>query len=241
DGALLNGDTDTDPKPLGHGTAVATTLAAVTNNGTGTAAPAFLAKVYPVIISDPDGWGYDSTVIVGILKAQENGIRLINLSFQSFPPHTYADQADHPVLHAYLKQYHDDYNGLFFNGAGNSEFADPNPRTSNLIMISGTDKFDRLAFFTNTGSPLWFAAPAVLVQASDRNGQTQFVNGTSFAGPLACGVAAQILSKFPHLTNDQILDLMARTARREMNGYHPSLYGYGIPDAGRATKGKKLR
>ncbi|HEY9788151.1 MAG TPA: S8 family serine peptidase [Candidatus Obscuribacterales bacterium] len=235
DGQMLPGDHDTDPEPLGHGTAVATTLAAHTNNSTGTASPAYESKIYPVIISDPTGTAYDSTIIVGILLAQQEGIRLVNLSFQAPPPNTFANQTDHAILHAYMKQYHDSYNGLVFNCAGNDSYVDPNPRTNYLIMVSASDRLDQISFFSNTGTPLWFAAPGVSTQCTDKSGNTVFVNGTSFSSPLTCAVAAQVLSRFPNLTNDQLTARMARTARRFIRGYTPSKYGHGVPNARWAT------
>src|SRR5262249_104467 len=59
-GQILPGNHDTDPAALGHGTAVACSAAANTNNGIGTASPAQSSQIYPVIISDSTGQGFDS-------------------------------------------------------------------------------------------------------------------------------------------------------------------------------------
>lgn len=233
-GTIAPGNVDTDPG-LGHGTRVATTLAANTNNGLGTASPAFETKIYPVIISDETGEAFDVTFIIGLIKAYEEGIRLVNISFNDTPPNNIANQTNHPVVHQFLQEFHDT-GGLVFNASGNDGVATQDPRTRNLIVVSGSDKRDQIWSSSNTGTPLWFAAPAVLTQATDKNGVTSFISGTSASSPLACGVAAQIWSKFPTLTNDQVLDRMVRSARRCIWGYTQEKYGFGIPNGRKATK-----
>lgn len=230
-GTITPGNVDTDPEE-GHGTWVATTLAANTNNGLGTASPTFETKIYPVIISDEHGEGFEITIINGLIKAYEEGIRLVNLSFNDLPPNNMANPDAHPVLHQFFREFHD-VGGLIFNGAGNDGVATNDPKTRNLIVVGATDKNDKVATFSNTGTPLWFMAPGVHTHATDKFGTTGIVSGTSFAGPLACSVAALIWSKFPTLTNDQVLDLMVQTAKKSKS--KSAVFGFGIPDAQKAT------
>lgn len=226
------GNVDTDPGQ-GHGTLTATAAAAVTNNAIGGASPARDSTVYPVIITDPQGFGYTGTIMLGLVKANENGAKISSCSFQFTPPMT--DEAAHPVLHEFLRQYYAQ-GGLFFSGAGNDGSVDNNPRRNYINPVSATDKEDAIASFSVTGTAISFAAPGVNCQSTNKNGQLSTNSGTSLSSPIAAGVAAQIWSKFPTWTNQQVLDRMARTARRDICGYTPTKYGNGIPNARKATR-----
>src|SRR5262245_44371671 len=65
----------------GHGTAVAGTVAASSNNGTGVAALAWGCKILPVRISRPDGYADTSTIANGLIWAADHGARVANISY----------------------------------------------------------------------------------------------------------------------------------------------------------------
>jgi subtilisin family serine protease len=68
---------------LGHGTATAGTAAAVGNNATGVAGVAWQSKIMPIRITDPNGYGYYSTMASGITWAADHGARVASISFAS--------------------------------------------------------------------------------------------------------------------------------------------------------------
>lgn len=230
------GNHDTDPGTLGHGTACASTAAAAANNSVNSASPAFNAQIYPVIISAPDGRADDVAVIAAIGNIQAAGIRIASCSFNAVPPYSFSNARLHPALHVALNGYYN-AGGLFFNAAGNERKAIRDVRRNNLIVIAAIDSNLKIASFSNTGSSVWYAAPGVLTQCSDKNGNAVRINGTSFSTPLVASLAAMIRSKYAGATNVEILNrLTASSFKPKGFGYMPVKYGLGIPRAQLATQ-----
>lgn len=224
-----------NPDTDDHGTPVATFAAATTNNRILGAAPAYNAEIVPVdvfnhVVSNVD----DFTLIKGLQWLESQQVRLTNMSLNQDAPDYYTNQQEHPALFAEFRSYHRS-GGLLFMAAGNESTYDPNPRTRALIVIAGTNKQDGSYSGTNFGKSVWFAAPGQAAVASDIRNQPETTDGTSFSSPLACSVAALVWSANPRLTNNQVLDIMQKTARKPA-GYKPDYFGYGIPNAGAAVK-----
>ena len=77
------------------------------------------------------------------------------------------------------------------------------------------------------------AAPGTGILSTADGGGYSFWNGTSFASPIAAGVAALILSVNPALTNAEALAILKNTADRP--GPAPdSYFGWGRVNAYRA-------
>src|ERR1051326_6885063 len=60
----------------GHGTAVAGTVAAATNNGVGVAAVAWNCQLMPVQVASAEGWTSDSALATGVTWAADHGARV---------------------------------------------------------------------------------------------------------------------------------------------------------------------
>jgi serine protease len=80
-----------DPYPndeYGHGTFVASTIAATANNAYGTVGVAYRAKIMPIRVLDFEGRGYPSTIARAIRYAVRRGADVINLSLELYdgPP-----------------------------------------------------------------------------------------------------------------------------------------------------------
>lgn len=223
-----------------HGTCVATTAAAVTNNKTLTASPAYQSYVYPIKISFPNGSGMstnDQNIINALYQCGSNGIRVCNVSYgYNNVSSSYASAKAHPVLHEWMKWYHDSTNGLLFFSAGNFKQFDPSPRLPYMMMISALDTNYRLADFSNYGNCIWFTAPGVNVGCSDRNARYNWVNGTSFASPLVASVAAMILARKPGMSNKQVEQALISSCRNAAGSTWNTQFGYGLPDANAALR-----
>ncbi|NIV27521.1 MAG: S8 family serine peptidase, partial [Gammaproteobacteria bacterium] len=79
---FYNGDSDTSDIH-GHGTSVAGTAAASSNNSLGVASVSFQSKIMPMRITDDNGYGYYSLISQAIISAADNGARVVNVSFHN--------------------------------------------------------------------------------------------------------------------------------------------------------------
>lgn len=82
---------DDDPYPndeYGHGTLVASTIAATANNAYGTVGVAYRAKIMPIRVLDFEGRGYPSVIARAIRYAVRRGADVVNLSLELYdgPP-----------------------------------------------------------------------------------------------------------------------------------------------------------
>lgn len=225
-----SGNHDTDPGSLGHGTACATTAAAAANNSLNSASPAYRAQIYPIIISDDEGYTDDEYLITAIGDLISKGIKIASCSFNAVPPYSFSNASIHEGLHVALNEYNAS-GGIFFNAVGNEKKKCKDPLRPNLICISAVDYNLKIAKFSNTGSSVWFAAPGVLVQCSDKYGYPVHISGTSFSAPITAGVAAMVASAHPGETGVQTLNRMVNTSWRSFKKYSFKNFAYGIPDA----------
>jgi thermitase len=220
----------------GHGSMVATTAAAITNNARNTAAPARGSYVYPIRISGPDHRASDTSIIRGILKAAEMNLKVLNLSFNSPPPYSLANKSKHTVLHMFMKWFHDQKGGLIFNSAGNDNLRDTSGFCPYLIVVSALGTNYSMTNFSTYGSPIWFTCPGQSIYCSNKSGQVVSVNGTSFASPLAASVCALAWSRRPYLTNTQMEAKLRASTQNVPGSYWNQYYGFGLLNARKAVQ-----
>ena len=78
---------DDDPYPndeYGHGTFIASAIAATANNAYGTVGVAYRARIMPVRVLDAEGRGYPSAISRAIRYATKRGADIINLSLELY-------------------------------------------------------------------------------------------------------------------------------------------------------------
>lgn len=206
----------------GHGTAVAGTAAAATNNAVGVASVAGGAKIMPVVIADPTGWAYWSTVAQGITWAADQGARVESLSYQGASASATIQSAA-----SYLRSK----GGVLFVAAGNTGAIDNTPATSLMMVVSAVQQGDTLASFSSFGSFVDISAPGNNIITTKMGGGYWNCWGTSFATPIVAATAALILSERPDFTPAQV-DATLETSARDLGapGYD-IYYGYGDVNA----------
>ncbi len=220
----------------GHGTAVATTAAAITNNGVGTASPARLAYIYPVQTANAQGQLSTEAILRGILNCSKNGVRIINLSANGTPPNTFAAQPSNSPLQMYFRSFYAN-GGLIFNACGNTALRDSSPAQNHLIAVSAIDNSGKLASFSNFGPSVWFTAPGTNIYCTSRSENVVAASGTSFSCPLVASVAALVWGANPNLTNYQVQNILVATCRKSNSGaMKTESFGYGLPNAEAAVK-----
>jgi hypothetical protein len=211
----------------GHGTAVAGSAAARTNNGVGVAGVAGQAKIMPLRIAYKDAasgncYAYASTIASGITYAADNGARIANVSYGPLAGNAAVQSA---------AQYMKNKGGLVFISAGNDgQDLNVTPTTS-LIAVSATDSSDNKASWSSYGNAISLAAPGAGIWTTSNGAGYGGWNGTSFASPVAAGVAALMMSAAPALDGAQIEQLMFSSALDLGAAGRDPLFGYGRVDA----------
>jgi cell wall-associated protease len=206
-----------------HGTHVSGIIAAVRNNNKGVDGIADNVTIM-MVRAVPDGDEHDKDVALAIRYAVDNGAKVINMSFgKEFSPQKH--WVDDAVKYAESK------NVLLVHAAGNDaknidstdNFPNPNikatgTRASNWITVgaSGDEKAGgTTASFSNYGkNEVDVFAPGVKIY-STIPGRTTYSNaqGTSMASPVVAGTAAFLLEYFPHLTPQDLKNIIEKSAQ----------------------------
>lgn len=199
---FVSGDTAPDDGN-GHGTHVAGTSAAETNNGTGGAGTCPNCKLMPVRVLDNNGSGTLANVANGITWAADNGANVINLSLGGTSGSTTLQNA---VDYAWNR-------GVFLAcAAGNSNTSAPSYPAyySNCFAVASTDSNDARSSFSNYGNWVEVAAPGRDIYSTWLNSGYNTISGTSMATPHVAGLAGLLASQ--GLTNAQTRDRICSTA-----------------------------
>jgi subtilisin family serine protease len=201
----------------GHGTHVAGTVAAATDNERGVAGLGWNTKVRAIKVLDDTGSGFVSDVVRGINEAVATGAKVVNLSLADTHPSAALDQAVQVARQAGL---------VVVAAAGNDSI----PRTTRnypaaidgVIGVAATDRNDSLGTFSNRGSWVAMAAPGVGIvstctttagnQCRSTTGYAIF-SGTSMATPHVSAAAALLFAANPGIGGDQVRSRLASTAR----------------------------
>jgi subtilisin family serine protease len=106
---------------------------------------------------------------------------------------------------------------LVFAAAGNASapVIDSPADCAGVYPVGATDQQDNLAYFSNTDSTMTtkgLTAPGVDLFTTSIGGGYASATGTSFASPMAAGLAALIWSAKPNYTAAQVFDAMKNSA-----------------------------
>lgn len=206
----------------GHGTAVAGTAAASSNNGTGVASVAGQSRIMPVRISDLNGWASWSTVATGLTWAADNGARVANISYGGVSASSAVQSA---------AQYMRNKGGLVVVAAGNNGVAETYAPTATMITVSATNSSDALASWSSYGSFVSVAAPGDGIWTTNRGGAYGSWWGTSFASPVTAGVVSLMMSANPNLKPAEVENLLYSTAADLGAAGRDIQYGWGRVNA----------
>ena len=235
-----------------HGTHVAGTVAAITNNGSGVAGVAYNARVQPVRVLGKCG-GYTSDIADGIVWASGGTVagipanatpsRVINMSLGG------SGSCDATSQNAINSARSRGTVVVVAAGNSNANAANFSPAScTGVITVAATDRTGAKAYYSNFGANVAVAAPGGDMRASAANGILSTLNnganapgsdtyayyqGTSMAAPHVAAVVALMLAKNSTLTPDQVATAL-KGSTRPFPGTC-SQCGTGIVDASAAV------
>ncbi|WP_046657667.1 S8 family serine peptidase [Lysobacter capsici] len=240
-----------DSSNIVHGTHVAGTIGAVTNNGIGVAGVAFGGKVLPIRALGNQGFGSDSDIADAVVwasggsisgvPANPNPAEIINLSLGGNVPCSQMPAWQAAVNLAAA-------NGstvIAAAGNSNNDVAGTTPAgCNNVISVAASSTTGSRASYSTWGATIDISAPggngslfggATDVISTLSNNGYGGMSGTSMAAPHAAGVAALILSASPTKTAAQIEQILESTARPIPANRCSGGCGAGIIDAAAAV------
>jgi len=204
----------------GHGTAMAGILASTLNNQ-GLVGVAPKIELYSVKVLDKNGKGYYSNIIQGIEWAIENDIDIITMSFGGTQ---YSD-----ILYEAIREA--TYNDILIVAASGNDGSTNILYPANypdVVCVGATDKYNKIAKFTNTGVQMDLVAPGVDIQTVSRDGASITVSGTSAAVQHVAGAAALTWCLDNNLSIEQ---LKAVIYKNSTSLGDTDVYGWGLVDA----------
>ncbi|MBZ5580604.1 MAG: S8 family serine peptidase [Acidobacteriia bacterium] len=224
---FLTGSADT-ADVLGHGTAVAGTAAASSNNGAGGAGVSWGSGIMPLAVVDADDFAAYSNIAAAIEYAADHGVRIINVSIGGTNASAALQDA---VDYAWSK------GAIVFAAAMNTGSSTPYyPAACNhAVAVSATDSSGALASFSNFGPWVALSAPGANIFAPVMGGGYGYWFGTSFASPIAAGIAALALSVNPALSNTDLVNLLEKNADDLGAGGFDPYFGWGRVNAYRTV------
>ena len=244
-----------------HGTHVAGTVAAKTNNNNGVAGVSWHAKIMPIrVLGLNGGTSYDIIQAVRFASGLSNDSNtvptqkadIINLSLGCANCFSQAEQQAYTDARA--------QGVIVVAAAGNNNSSQLFYPASfdGVVSVSATDFSNNKAYYSNFGSRVDVAAPggdmrvdsngdgsadgvlSTLVDDSTgiRESSISFYQGTSMASPHVAGVLALMRALYPALSPDDVDNLLAAGAITTDLGTagRDNTYGYGLIDALKATQ-----
>jgi subtilisin family serine protease len=205
---------DGDPSDgLGHGTAVASVIAARGDNGFGLSGMAWNARLIPVKVVHDDGWATTATMIAGLRYALDEGARIVNVSLNGSAPSQALDEA---IQQAQARGV------LVVTSAGNDgRNRDRVPsypaseRSASVITVASSDRAGALAPGSAFGrGSVDIAAPGDEVLTSDLGGRFTRRSGTSFAAAYVTGAAALLAAAHPDASVTRLRAALIASSRR---------------------------
>ena len=216
-----------------HGTHVAASVAAETNNGLGVAGVAFGARVVPVRALGRCG-GYTSDIADAIIWSaggtvtgvpiNVNPAQVLNLSLGGSGSCSSSSQAAIDIARSLGSTV------VVAAGNGNTDVSSSAPANcAGVITVAATNRAGTRAYYSNYGSAVDVAAPGGELLSGDVTGgilsaqnagttsagsdSYEFYQGTSMAAPHVAGVAALLYAAAPGVTPDEVETILKTTAR----------------------------
>jgi subtilisin family serine protease len=210
------------PRPLQHGTAVASILV---GSGRGIDARLPSAKLYAagVFFADEKGAPAATTasLVAGLEWLAAQRVRVVNMSL-SGPPNRVLEAA----IGAVAAQ------GVVMTAAvgNNGPAGEPlYPAAYDTVVgVTAVDAGHRIYRYANRGPHVAFAAPGVRIKVARSDGGYATESGTSMAAPYAAAIVARSLADRPTATPEEVLRALRAAALDLGAASFDDVYGFGL-------------
>jgi thermitase len=222
---LLNNDAVANDD-VGHGTHVAGTIGAATNNGQGVAAVCPACKLLAAKVGNSTGI-FDADIAQGIYWSVNNRASAINISIGG---RGYSLALKHAVDYAW------EHDVVVVASAGNEDTNVPSYPAAfgHVISVSATDQQNKKAEFSNYGKTIDVAAPGVEILSTVPGGGYELKQGTSMASPHVAALAGLLATG--DLSAQEIRRRIQRTATDIGPEGKDRFFGSGLINANRAVR-----
>lgn len=221
------GDDDNNPNPLNaswnHGTHVAGTTGAETNNGTGVASIGFGITIMPVKAT-ANSASYSSVTngYNGIYYAALNGAHVINCSWggtgYSATAQNIVDWAWNQGSIVVAAAGNDN---LDMDLAGNAHYPS---NYNNVVCVASSNSSDSKSGFSNYGSSVDVTAPGSSIYSTVPFNGYSYMSGTSMASPLVSGLLGLMISANPALPQQDYVNCLISSCD-DISTQNPSYSG----------------
>lgn len=217
----------------GHGTAVSGCIAAVANNGVGTAGISGLANIKIAPYRAGGEYSGDTQLDVAyicaaILKAAERPeVKVINMSFGGYGTFSSLAVAVNEAVSA----------GKIVVASAGNEGESWNSRVGqysypasydHVISVSATTKDNTRASFSQYNDRVDLCAPGQSVLTTAKSGGYESVSGTSFSSPIVAGACAVLMAADNSLKAEEVETILKNTALDLGTAGSDSYYGSGL-------------
>ncbi len=211
---------DDDPMDdQGHGTHVAGTIGAITNNSIGVSGVGWNVSLMAIKTMGSSGKSLTPEIVKGIEYAIDNNANVINMSLSTPAACDNVPGGYQPAIDEAVSR------GIVVIVAAGNEGTDARSRAPancrNVIVVGSTEQQDRRSSFSNHGNLVNLSAPGSGILSTMPNNSYAVKNGTSMATPHVVGVAALLLGLRPGLSVEQVKNCL-------INGADPITTDYPI-------------
>lgn len=213
--------------PLGHGTSVAGTAAADSDNELGVAGVAWRNPVIAIRVGNDKGRASSRHLAAGILWAVGHGAKVINVSFAPLWSNRIVRSAAQSAMNR---------GALVIISAGNGGGTTISRGFSEALFVGAIDGFGRVARFSDKGPFVDLVAPGVGIFTTRLGDSYAPATGTSFAAPVVAGVAGLVWSTNPNLRPTVVRSALLRTLVEVGSKGRDNASGLGLIDAEAAVR-----
>lgn len=219
---VITNDSDTEDLN-GHGTEVAGTVAALSDNVIGVTSIAWDSQILPIkVTSGSSGSASSLNIAEGITWAADQGADIANISFNLYSS----------ILISNAANYFRSKGGLVIVTIGNNGTELTCTKNPNFIVVSATNQSDGQPSWSNSGDCVDISAPGMGIQTTNKNGGYSARNGTSFSAPIVAGVLSILKSYKPSASLNEWENSLLNGANDDLHvGGSSKEFGNGRVDA----------